>query len=124
MLEILFKLSDDKLAKMSSFLGERLSTLALLRANSVILEGESTDDTAMVMTLIRDFLATEGQHDFELTATGDKITVKALTEEAESWAKRQDSRVGLPPGLYQCFHCGKIFTNSDDLKAHVIIHYA
>jgi hypothetical protein len=123
-LEVLFNSSNDKLARMSAYLGEKLSTLTLLKAHSIVIEDKSTDDSARIMTLIRDFLMEEGQNDFEFTVTGDKITIRALTDEAKSWANRLGSPTGLPPGLHQCLHCGKIFTSNEEYRAHVIIHYA
>ena len=123
MLEILFESSRDKLALMSTFIGERLSTVPLLKAHSIILEDKSTKDAGLVITLIQEFLVAEGQHGFKETMEGRKIIVEALEDEAKSWANHEDSAVGLPPGLYQCLHCGKVFISDAEYKAHIIIHY-
>lgn len=123
MLEILFESSRDKLAIMSSYIGEKLSTIPLLKAHSIILEDKSTEDAGLVITLIQEFLVTQGQHGFKETLEGHKVVVEALADEAASWANHEDSPVDLPPGLYQCLHCGKVFTSDEEYRAHIIIHY-
>jgi hypothetical protein len=60
MLEILFESSRDKLALMSAYVGDRLSTVPLLKAHSIILEGKSTEDAGLVIALIQEFLVAEG----------------------------------------------------------------
>ncbi len=122
MLEVSFKASKDKLARLSAYLGERLATLTLLKVNSIIIEAPASEAVRAV-NLIRSFLAEGGQPDFLLATNRNKITVEALTPEADAWARRQDSPVGLPAGIYQCYHCGKIFTNDEELRTHTIIHY-
>jgi hypothetical protein len=124
MLEILLESSRDKLALMSTYIGERLSTVPLLKAHSIILEDKSTEDAGPVIALIQEFLAAQGQHSFKETLEGHKVVVEALGDEAVSWANREDSSVGLPPGLYQCPHCGKVFASDGEYRAHTIIHYA
>jgi hypothetical protein len=123
MLEILFESSRDKLALMSAYIGERLSTVPLLKAHSIILEAKSKEDAGLVISLIREFLEAKGQGRFRETSEGRKICVEALTDEAKSWAKQEDSPVGLPPDLFQCLHCGKVFLTDEEYRAHIIIHY-
>lgn len=123
MLEILFESSRDKLALMSAYIGERLSTIPLLKAHSIILEDKSTKDAGRVITLIQEFLMAQGQRAFKETLEGNKVVVEALADEAASWANHEDSHVGLPPGLYQCLHCGKVFSSDEEYRAHIIIHY-
>lgn len=123
MLEILFESSRDKLALMSAYIGERLSTVPLLKAHSIILEDKSTEDAGLVIALIQGFLVAEGQHGFKETMEGHKVIVEAIADEAASWANHEDSPVGLPPGLYQCLHCGKVFSSDEEYRAHIIIHY-
>jgi hypothetical protein len=123
MLEILFESSRNKLAMMSAFIGEKLSAIPLLKAHSIILEEESTEDANLVITLIQEFLVAQGQHGFKETLEGHKVVVEAIAEEAASWANHGDSPIGLPPGLYQCLHCGKVFSSDEEYKAHIIIHY-
>jgi hypothetical protein len=123
MLEILFGSSRDKLVLMSVHIGERLSTIPLLKAHSIILEDKSTEDAGPVIALIQEFLVAQGQQGFKETLQGNKVVVEALTDEAVSWANHEDSPVGLPPGLYQCLHCGKVFLTDEEYRAHIIIHY-
>jgi Zinc finger, C2H2 type len=123
LLEIIFQSSNDKLARLSAYLGEGLSSLTLLKAHSVILVDKSAADAGEVMARIHDFLAEEHHHDFDLMLEGEKVIMRAITNEAKSWASSQGQSVGLPPGLYQCLHCGKTFTSDEEYRAHIIIHY-
>jgi hypothetical protein len=123
MLEILFKSSRDKLALMSAYIGDRLSTVPLLKAHSIILEDKSIEDVDLVVTLIQEFLAAKGQHGFRERIEGNKVVLEALADEAASWASHEDAPVDLPPGLHQCLHCGKVFSSEEEYRAHIIIHY-
>ena len=123
MLEILFESSRDKLALMSAYVGDRLSTVPLLKAHSIILEDKSTEDAGLVIALIQEFLVAEGQHGFKETTRGNKVIVEALAHGARSWANQEDSPVSLPPGLYQCLHCGKVFLSNEEYRAHITLHY-
>jgi hypothetical protein len=123
MLEILFESSRDKLALMSAYIGEKLSTVPLLKAHSIILEEKSEEDAGLVIALVQEFLVAQGQHGFKETLEGHKVVVEALADEATSWANHEDSPVSLPPGLYQCLHCGKVFSSDEEYRAHIIIHY-
>jgi len=124
MLEILFMSSREKLALISAYIGERLSTVPLLKAHPIILEDKSARDTSLVIVPIQEFLVTQGQHGFKETLEGHKVVVEALANEAASWANHEDSLIGLLPGLYQCFHCGKVFSSDEEYKTRIIIHYA
>ena len=70
MLEILFESSRDKLALMSAYIGEKLSTVPLLKAHSIILEDKSKEDVGLVIALVQEFLVAQGQHGFKETLEG------------------------------------------------------
>ena len=123
MLEILFEASRDKLALMSTHIGRRLSTVPLLKTHSFILDDKDKEDAGLVIALIQEFLIEEGQHGFKETMEGRRIIVEAMADEARSWANHESSSVGLPFGLYQCLHCGKVFPSEEEYRAHIIIHY-
>jgi len=84
MLEILFKSSRDTLALVSTYIGDRLSTVPLLKTHSIILQDKSIEDIDLVVALIQEFLAANGQHDFRERIEGNRVVLEALADEAAS----------------------------------------
>jgi hypothetical protein len=123
MLEVEFRSSKKKLAHLSTFLGDQLSTVPLLKSHSTIIPDCSDGESGKVVDLIKRFLLQEGQSDFEVETEYEKIIIRPTSRAADSWAKRRDSPVDSPPGLYACPHCGQVFSSEEACRLHTIIHY-
>ena len=65
---------------MSAYLGERLSTVPLLKARSAIFESTPWKDAYDAVSLIKQFFLEQGKPDFEIIVGARKLVVKPSTD--------------------------------------------
>lgn len=82
---------------MSAYIGDRLSTAPLLKAHSIILEDNSTEDANTMATVIKESFMTGDQHGYRERIHENRIVLEALTDEAAAWASHEDAPAILRP---------------------------